>query len=56
MSGPFAAYGKQIEHGVKLWLSQNGESAGGRKVELLPATTTWHVGRHQQAACAGATS
>ena len=25
MSGPFAAYGKQIEHGVKLYLTQNGD-------------------------------
>ena len=35
MSGPFAAYGKQIEHGVKLYLAINGDTFGGRKVELI---------------------
>src|SRR5437660_12881161 len=35
MSGPFAAYGKQIEHGVKLYLTQNGDTFAGRKVELI---------------------
>ena len=35
MSGPFAAYGKQIEHGVKLYLAQNGDTFAGRKVELI---------------------
>jgi branched-chain amino acid transport system substrate-binding protein len=35
MSGPFAAYGKQIEHGVKLYLAQNGDTIAGRKVELI---------------------
>ena len=35
MSGPFGAYGKQIEHGVKLWLAQNGDTIAGRKVELI---------------------
>ncbi|MCX7166138.1 MAG: ABC transporter substrate-binding protein [Rhodocyclales bacterium] len=35
MTGPFAAYGKQIEHGVKLYLSTNGDTFGGRKVELI---------------------
>ncbi|MDE2614495.1 MAG: ABC transporter substrate-binding protein [Burkholderiales bacterium] len=35
MSGPFAAYGKQIEHGIKLYLAQNGDSYGGRKVEFV---------------------
>src|SRR5262249_5360333 len=35
MSGPFAAYGKQIEHGVKLYLAQNGDTFGGRKVQLI---------------------
>ncbi len=35
MSGPFAAYGKQIEHGVKLYLTVNGDTFGGRKVELI---------------------
>ncbi len=35
MSGPFAAYGKQIEHGVKLYLAQHGDTCGGRKLELI---------------------
>ena len=35
MSGPFAAYGKQIEHGVKLYLASHGDTYGGRKVELV---------------------
>jgi branched-chain amino acid transport system substrate-binding protein len=35
MSGPFAAYGKQIEYGVKLYLSTKGDTFGGRKVELI---------------------
>ena len=35
MSGPFAGYGKQIEHGVKLYLSTHGDTFGGRKVELI---------------------
>jgi branched-chain amino acid transport system substrate-binding protein len=35
MSGPFAAYGKQIQNGVKLWLAQNGDTIAGRKVELI---------------------
>lgn len=35
MSGPFADYGKQIENGAKLYLAQNGDTFGGRKVELI---------------------
>lgn len=35
MTGPFAAYGKQIEHGVRLYLAKNGDSIAGRKVELI---------------------
>jgi branched-chain amino acid transport system substrate-binding protein len=35
MSGPFAAYGKQIENGVRLYLKQNGDVVAGRKVELI---------------------
>lgn len=35
MSGPFAAYGKQIEHGVKLYLATKGDTFAGRKVELI---------------------
>ena len=35
MTGPFAAYGKQIEHGVRLYLAKNGDTFAGRKVELI---------------------
>jgi branched-chain amino acid transport system substrate-binding protein len=35
MSGPFSAYGKQIENGVKLYLATKGDTFGGRKVELI---------------------
>ncbi len=35
LSGPFAAYGKQIEHGVRLYLAQNGDTVAGRKIELI---------------------
>ena len=35
MSGPFAAYGKQIDHGARLYLAVNGDTIAGRKVELI---------------------
>ena len=35
MSGPFAAYGKQIEHGVRLYLALNGDTISRRKVEII---------------------
>lgn len=35
MSGPFAAYGKQIENGARLYLQQSGGTFAGRKVELI---------------------
>lgn len=35
MTGPFAAYGKQIEHGVQLYLAKSGGTVAGRKVELI---------------------
>jgi branched-chain amino acid transport system substrate-binding protein len=35
MSGPFAAYGKQIEHGIRLYLADHGDTFAGRKVELI---------------------
>lgn len=35
MSGPFAAYGKQIDHGVQLWLNEHGGTIAGRKVEIV---------------------
>ena len=35
MSGPFAAYGKQIENGVKLYLAVKGDTFAGRRIELI---------------------
>ena len=35
MSGPFAAYGKNIEAGARLYLAQSGDKLGGQKVELI---------------------
>ncbi|MBI4986859.1 MAG: ABC transporter substrate-binding protein [Rhodocyclales bacterium] len=35
MTGPFAAYGKQIDHGVRLYLAKHGDTFGGRKIELV---------------------
>jgi branched-chain amino acid transport system substrate-binding protein len=35
MTGPFSGYGKQIEHGVRLYLALNGDSMSGRPVELI---------------------
>ncbi len=35
LSGPFAAYGKQVEHGIRLFLAKNGDTIAGRKVELV---------------------
>jgi branched-chain amino acid transport system substrate-binding protein len=35
MSGPFAAYGKQIEHGARLYLKEHKDTIAGRKVEIL---------------------
>lgn len=34
-AGPFAGYGKQIEHGVRLYLAEHGDILGGRHVELV---------------------
>jgi branched-chain amino acid transport system substrate-binding protein len=35
MTGPFASTGKQIEAAVKLYMAQNGDTVGGKKVELI---------------------
>ncbi|WHZ09582.1 MAG: Leucine-, isoleucine-, valine-, threonine-, and alanine-binding protein [Burkholderiaceae bacterium] len=35
MSGPFAAYGKQIQHGVDLYLHEHGNQLGGRPVQIV---------------------
>jgi branched-chain amino acid transport system substrate-binding protein len=34
-SGPFAAYGEQIEAGMRAYMAQYGDTVGGRKIELL---------------------
>ena len=35
MTGPYAAYGKQIQNGIKLYLAQNGDTIAGRKVQII---------------------
>ena len=35
LTGPFAQSGKQMELGARLFMQQNGDEAGGRKVELI---------------------
>jgi branched-chain amino acid transport system substrate-binding protein len=35
MTGPFASTGKQIEAAARLYMAQNGDTVGGRKVELI---------------------
>jgi len=35
MSGPFAAHGKQIKHGIDLYMAQHGDTVAGRKVQIL---------------------
>ncbi|RTL47539.1 MAG: ABC transporter substrate-binding protein [Rhodocyclaceae bacterium] len=35
ISGPFAAYGKQIENGVRLYMAKNGNKVAGKTVELI---------------------
>ncbi|MDE1949323.1 MAG: ABC transporter substrate-binding protein [Burkholderiales bacterium] len=35
MTGPFASTGRQIDAAVKLYLSEHGDKAGGRKIEVL---------------------
>jgi len=35
MTGPFASTGKQIEAAARLYMAQNGDSVGGKKVELI---------------------
>jgi branched-chain amino acid transport system substrate-binding protein len=39
-SGPFADYGKNIENGMRTYLKINGDTYGGRKVELIARDTT----------------
>ena len=35
MTGPFASTGKQIEAAARLYMAQNGDMVGGKKVELI---------------------
>lgn len=35
MSGPFAAHGKQIKHGIDVYMAQHGDTVAGRKVQLV---------------------
>jgi branched-chain amino acid transport system substrate-binding protein len=35
MTGPFASTGKQIDAAVRLYMAQNGNSVGGKKVEII---------------------
>lgn len=35
MTGPSASTGRQVEAGARLYLSQHGDTAGGRKIELV---------------------
>jgi branched-chain amino acid transport system substrate-binding protein len=35
MTGQQASTGRQIAAAVKLWVAQNGDTAGGRKVEVI---------------------
>ncbi len=35
VSGPFADYGKQIKHGVDLYMAEHGDTVAGRKVKVL---------------------
>jgi branched-chain amino acid transport system substrate-binding protein len=39
-SGPFADYGTQIVNGMKTYLKQNGDTFGGRKIEIIQRDTT----------------
>ena len=39
-SGPFAAYGKNIENGMKTYLKLNGDTYAGKKVEIIARDTT----------------
>ena len=38
-SGPFAAYGQQIEAGMKAYLKEHGDTVAGKKIELITRDT-----------------
>jgi branched-chain amino acid transport system substrate-binding protein len=40
LSGPFAAYGLQIERGARLYIQEHGDTVAGRKVVLIPKDDT----------------
>ena len=35
LTGPFAAIGRQVENGIKLYMAQKGDMAAGKKVEII---------------------
>ncbi|WP_323017309.1 ABC transporter substrate-binding protein [Castellaniella sp.] len=35
MSGPFAAHGKQVQHGIDLYMAEHGDEVAGRKIKIL---------------------
>ena len=39
-SGPFADYGKQMEGGIKAWMTQHGDQVAGKKVQIIIKDTT----------------
>src|SRR6476619_6058767 len=38
-SGPFAAYGQQIEAGMKAYMKQHGDTVAGKKIEIITRDT-----------------
>src|SRR6267154_5500688 len=40
LSGPFADVGKKIDEGIKLYLRQHGDVAGGKKVQVILRNVT----------------
>ena len=40
MSGPFAAYGRQITSGMRAYLKAHGDTVAGKKIELIVKDTT----------------
>ena len=43
ISGPFAAHGKQIKHGIDLFLAAHGDTVAGRHVEIIYKDDTRRV-------------
>ena len=40
VTGPFAAFGRQMQNGMRLYMKQHGDTVAGRKVELIVRDTT----------------